>query len=112
MARSIVPGKKRGDQTTSLFNSGSYFVVLPEVIGKLIGSEYVGTAEIELANGKVIKRKVYETEIEVVNEDTNETRKRRTHATIERMDYPFVGTGAMEKLKINPDIVRGKISFV
>ena len=105
-------GEKKETKLPSLFNSGSYFVVLPATVAKLIRPRLVGTAEIELADGRRIKRKAYEIDIEVVNEEANETRKAKTHATIEKRDYPLVGTEAMEKLRINLDIVRGKVSFV
>lgn len=39
-------------------------------------------------------------------------RKARTFATIEPRDYPLIGTEAMEKLRVIPDVVRGKAVFL
>jgi hypothetical protein len=40
------------------------------------------------------------------------TRKAKTYATIEKRDYPLIGTAAIEKLKIIQDVIRGRVSFV
>jgi hypothetical protein len=48
----------------------------------------------------------------VANEKTGEIKKARASMTIERRNYPLIGTAAMEKLRILPDVISGKVSFV
>jgi predicted aspartyl protease len=96
---------------TSLLNSGSDLVVLPKRIAKEISPNPVGDVEVELANGKIVRRKVYEVDLWIENPDTGEKREAKVQATIEERDYPLIGISAMEKLKIVPDVVSGKILF-
>ena len=105
-------GKKGEVKIEGLLNSGSDLVVLPDEIAKRIGPKPIGRVKIELADGSTLWRTAYEIEIEMVDKESNEIRKAKTHAAIEKRDYPLIGTVAMEGLKVIPDIVRGKVLFV
>ena len=108
----ILRGNEGEIRTEALLNSGSDVIVLPLSIARKIGPKPSGEAEVELADGRSLVRKTYEVEIEISEEETSRIRKTRASATIERRDYPLIGTEAMEKLGINLDIVRGKALFV
>lgn len=105
-------GEKGEFKTEALLNSGSDVVILPRKLAREIGPTLAGTGVFELADGRTIRRKIYEIEVEVINEEKNEIRNSKTYATIEKRDYPLLGTDAMRKLKIIPDVVRGKVLFV
>ena len=88
---------KRAVKARALLNSGSSFVVLPSKLAQKLELKPAGKAEIELADGKVLEREVYEIEVEMKNEQTGERRSAKSLATVEERDYPLLGTEAMEK---------------
>lgn len=108
----LLRGERGEAEVSALFNSGSSFIVLPSPIAKAISPKTAGTAEIELVTGRTIKRKTYEITVELRNEKTTETRTAKTFATIEKRDYPLIGTMAMEKLRVGLDLVKGEILFL
>jgi len=68
---------KRAVKARALLNSGSSFVVLPSKLAQKLELKPAGRAEIELADGKVLEREVYEIEVEMKNEQTGERRSGR-----------------------------------
>lgn len=110
--RVLLKGEKGEVEVLALFNSGSSFIVLSDSLARTIGPKAAGVAEIELVTGVTIKRKAYEIAVELKNERTKKIRKAETYATIEKRDYPLIGTMAMEKLKIGLDLTNGKILFL
>jgi predicted aspartyl protease len=110
--KAVFKGEKGEIEAEALLNSGSDVIVLPRELALKIRPKFAGNAVFELADGRVIRRKVYEIEVGVANEETGEIRKAKVHTTIEKRGYPLIGTAAMEKLRIIPDVIRGKVSFV
>lgn len=104
-------GREGEARTEALLNSGSDVIVLPKSLAEKIGPEPVGEVEVELADGRSFMRETYEIEVEITGEETTQPRETKALATIEERDYPLIGTEAMRKLRINLDIVKGKISF-
>jgi predicted aspartyl protease len=92
--------KVKGEVETEVFlNSGSDYEVLPRNIAEKISPKLVGEEEFILADGRIVRRKVYEVEVEI--EDHKGRRKScRSLATIEERPDVLIGFDVMEKLRL------------
>jgi predicted aspartyl protease len=91
----LLRGKRGEVRSEALLNSGSDVVILPKEMAQEIGPEPVGVVLIELADGRVVRRKAYEVEVEFPD-DKGKVRRVKTEATIENREYKF-GVGRHEK---------------
>ncbi len=87
-------GKIKGEggevEVEVFLNSGSDYVVLPRRIAEKINPKYVGEAEFILADGSIVRRRVYEIEVEI--EDHKGKRKScKGLATIEEREDVLIG---------------------
>jgi predicted aspartyl protease len=106
----LLKGKKGGVRSKALLNSGSDVVILPKQMAQEIGPEPAGVVLIELADGRVVRRKAYEVEVEL-RDEKGKIRRVRTEATIEDRECPVLGSDAMRKLGIILNMKEGKVSF-
>ena len=90
---------KREVEVDVFLNSGSDYVALPRRIAEEIVPRPVGEEEFVLADGSIVRRKVYEIEIEI--EDHRGKRKScKALATVEEREDVLIGFEVMEKLRL------------
>ena len=97
--RGSVKGEKGQVEVETFLNSGSDYVLLPRVLAERIGPKPVGEEDFVLADGSVVRRRVFEIHVEV--EDHAGKRKGcRALATIEERPDVVVGFEVMRELRL------------
>lgn len=105
-----ISGEKGEVETDLLLNTGSDYVLLPRSLAEHISPKPAGEEEFILADGRVVKRRVHEVEVEI--EDHAGKRKGcRAFATIEERPDAVVGFEVMRELGLIPYPSRGKAYF-
>jgi predicted aspartyl protease len=91
-------------------NSGADYVALPEDLAKEIEPEFLRVDEVILADGTKRKEKIFKVTARIID-NKGKTRKCTTEAIVSKRAYPLLSVDAMKKLRIIPDVIKGKVIF-
>ena len=103
-------GMKAEVKAKTLLNTGADYAILPRWMAEKISPKPMGEEEFELANGSIVRRRVYEVEVEI-QDHAGKRRGCKSLSTIEERLDPAIGFQAMKKIKLIPNPAKGKAYF-
>ena len=91
-------------------NSGSDYIILPTSVAEIVKPKEVGEDEFMLGDGSIVKRKIHEVELEVMDSN-GKVKKLKGKCVVEERPDVLLGIEVLEKTGAILDFREKKIIF-